>query len=338
VKIATVFSSGVTNVNYRAVLPQREMERRGHDGVTVMVDANGRFPASQLADRDVIHVYRWAGRPLMKVLDDLRNRGAAIVWDNDDDPRLIPAESPSFKQYGSFNGAQDFRKQITMMGRAHVVTTTTRTLAERYEAVFDGEIEVIENYLCDEQFSRDARQHDGIVIGWVAALEHQADSQRLQIAKVLRSVMEQAPKVRVVTIGVRLDLDPARYSHREFVPFPELPGHVRQFDIGIAPLSDIPMSAARSNVKLKEYAAAGVPWLASRRAPDLGLGERQGGMLVDDDAWEDALLKLVGARLKRRQLRRNAESWAKSQHLSRHVHRWEAVYDAALSRVGRSAA
>ena len=40
------------------------------------------------------------------------------------------------------------------------------------------------------------------------------------------------------------------------------------------------MNRARSNIKLKEYAAAGACWLASPIGPYVGLGEKQGGRLV----------------------------------------------------------
>ena len=83
------------------------------------------------------------------------------------------------------------------MQRAHVVTTTSELLAD------------------ERQFSRDARAHDGIVIGWVAGLEHRADVQRLGLTNVLREVLERDPRVRVVTAGVKLDLDAGRYTHHD---------------------------------------------------------------------------------------------------------------------------
>jgi hypothetical protein len=75
------------------------------------------------------------------------------------------------------------------------------------------------------------------------------------MTQVLRRVMERDPRVHVVTMGVQLKLDPERYTYHSWVPFPELPAHVAAFDIGIAPIADIPFNLARSNVKVKEYAA-----------------------------------------------------------------------------------
>jgi len=151
-------------------------------------------------------------------------------------------------------------------------------------------------------------------------------------------VMERDPRVRVVTVGVQLKLDPERYTHHRWIPFEELARHVAGFDIGIAPIADIPFNLARSNVKVKEYAAAGVPWVASARGPYADLGLRCGGMVIGDDEWEDTLVSLAGARFKRSQLRRRAASWGKAQHMRLHIDRWEAVLQQAATAAGRQVA
>lgn len=154
----------------------------------------------------------------------------------------------------------------------------------------------------------------------------------LEISKVLGRLLERHRAVRIVTVGVRLDLESARYEHRTPIPMTELKECLRRFDVGIAPIADVPMSYARSNVKVKEYAAAGVPWLASARGPYVGLGARQGGLLVEDDGWDQALDRLVTSRYQRWKLGRRATTWAKSQALDRHVAQWEEVFEEARAR------
>jgi glycosyltransferase involved in cell wall biosynthesis len=100
----------------------------------------------------------------------------------------------------------------------------------------------------------------------------------------------------------------------------------------IAPLADIPFNRTRSNVKLKEYASAGTPWLASPVGPYAGMGEQQGGRLVADDGWFAALDDLIGHRFARRRLGRKARAWAKTQTIDQAVARWEAVLEEAIER------
>ncbi len=112
---------------------------------------------------------------------------------------------------------------------------------------------------------------------------------------------------------------------------------IASFDIGIALIDDIPFNRARSDVKVKEYAAAGVPWLASPIGPYAGLGEKQGGRLVADDDWFAALDRLVRKERERHKLAKRAASWAREESLERNLHRWEAVMveAAELARRGR---
>jgi Glycosyl transferases group 1 len=337
-KIGAIYATDVSNTYYRAILPLHELKRRGHTTVAAEVRKGEALRVAPLLSCDAVYIYRRTDPMVLKAVDELRARGVGIVWDNDDDPRLIPPEAPKYKSLGGFHAERDFKAQGKLVRRAHVVTATTEYLAERYTSAWDVEPVVIENYLSDHHFPRDHASSDAFVIGWVAAGEHRADSQHLDMTQVLRRVMERDPRVHVVTMGVQLKLDPERYTYHSWVPFPELPAHVAGFDIGIAPIADIPFNLARSNVKVKEYAAAGVPWVASARGPYADLGSRCGGMIIGDDAWEDTLVSLAGSRFKRTQLRRRAGAWGKSQHLRHHIQHWESALEDAADAASRQVA
>jgi glycosyltransferase involved in cell wall biosynthesis len=338
-RLGVLYTTDVYNSVYRALIPAEAMRRKGHDVRLVKHDDYTRVPMEQFADRDVVHVFRRHDKVVAKFVDQLRARNIGITYDNDDDLRLAPEESAFYKKHRATGIQRYFREQVSIMRRAHLITTTTDTLAERWAQEIDRPIEVVPNFLGDQHFVRTPRNDDGIVVGWVAGKEHIADARRLKIAQVLQGVMERRPEVRVVTMGVRLDLDAARYTHHEHIPLHRLGEHTRKFDVGLAPLADIPMSYARSDVKLKEYSAVGVPWLASRRGPYASLTPKCGGLLVEDDAWEAAILELVGSKWKRLQLRRCAERWARTQRIDKHVDRWEAVWQqaAALGKEARAA-
>jgi glycosyltransferase involved in cell wall biosynthesis len=205
-------------------------------------------------------------------------------------------------------------------------------LAEKYERAQVQPVEVIPNQLAPD-VARPHRRHEGIVIGWIAALEHRVDADRLNLAEALRRVVAKHDSVRVECIGVNLGLAD-RCRHVLSVPFLELPRRIGGFDIGIAPLADISWNWARSDIKVKEYAASGVPWLASPIGPYLGLGEEQGGQLVEDDAWFEALDRLVSSRRERRRLARKGKAWAKGQTIEATADRWERVFVDAADDTG----
>jgi len=101
-----------------------------------------------------------------------------------------------------------------------------------------------------------------------------------------------------------------------------------------APIADIPFNRARSNIKVKEYAALGRPWLASPVGPYASLGEKQGGRLVADDGWAAALGRLVEKPRERRKLARQARKWGRTQSVSANANLWEQALTAAIVRAG----
>lgn len=331
-KVGVVYTEEVHNACYRALWPADAFRGRGRGEATVLrFDPGRQLNYASLLDCDVVHIYRKTDKVIMKLVDELRSRGVAITFDNDDDIRLAPKEAANYRALGGIVGERDFRTQVNMMRRAHVVTTTTEVLAERWREVHDGVIEVIPNHVAGHHFvSGPPRNDDSVVIGWFAGREHEADAQRLRVTETLQRVMARCPEVRVVTIGVRLNLDESRYTHHKYIPLHELFYTVRQFDIGIAPIADIPMSYARSDIKVKEYAAAGVPWAASARGSYAAVGPKRGGILVNDGEWEEALVALAESSFRRTRLRRQGRKWAKAQHIERHVERWEAVWREAI--------
>jgi len=264
------------------------------------------------------------------------------VWDNDDDIASIPKSHRGYRQQGGVHGHRAFMQMVRMMRTAHVVTTTSMELADRYAEASGAEVQVLENYLPDDfgdgPRPRRARRlwpkrrSGGTVIGWVAASEHTMDAEQIPIRSALERLLERHDDVKVVTVGLRLDLRSSRYRYVPTMRYEDLPQELAGFDVGIAPLVDTRFNRARSNVKLKEYAANGAAWLASPIGPYAGMGEQQGGRLVADDGWGEALTALVDNHRERERLARQAAEWAAGERIGHHAHRWEQALAEAAER------
>jgi glycosyltransferase involved in cell wall biosynthesis len=317
-----------SNSYYRAIGPLVAMQRRGHEIVPAQVD--GAAHLHRLQGCDVVHVYRRADDATRQVLAQLGRRGTAITFDNDDDLTAVPRESPDYRRYGGSRGRRLFAASVKAARAARLFTTTNEALARKYRAAGVRRVEVVGNYLRPD-VDRSRRPHDGVVIGWVAGLDHLADVARIDVADALRRIVDERDDVRVECIGVDLRL-PERYRHDPVVDFHALPGRIAGFDVGIAPLADLPCNHVRSDIKVKEYAASGVPWLASPVGPYEQLGEGQGGRLVADDGWFQALGRLVASADERRRLGEAGRAWAASQTMDAMAHRWEQVFKRAAGR------
>jgi hypothetical protein len=328
----------LTAVNsiYRG-LPILGLQERGHrlrlgmDGAKLQLDA--------LHGCDVVHVHRYHDPATRKAASMWRQTGTGVVWDNDDDLTDVPGRPRDRVAGGALKSQEAHVSVKSMLGIAHVVTTPSRVLAEQYRAWGAEHVEVVENFLPgDYDVGDPPPPHSGVTIGWTAGEEHHYDMVQLGIRDTLIALLGEHPDVRVASIGLELGIPDERYRHRRLVQYKDLARHVAAFDIGIAPLADIGFNRARSNVKLKEYAAAGVPWLASPLGPYLGLGERQGGQLVADDGWHAALTRLITDARRRRKLAKRGLKWAAGETAAGNIEQWERALTLAVERAGSAPA
>jgi glycosyltransferase involved in cell wall biosynthesis len=337
VRIVSLIPEGIVNSIYRSLIPMQALAQRGH--AIHIEERNEVQNAAALLDFDVVHFLRFCHEPMQLLSRRLSEAGVAMVWDNDDNLTAAPKGNPNYRQRHGLVGHQIKAAMGGMMRRADVVTTPSRLLAESYREVSGADVRVIENYLPPTfPVRRRSRPTSPVTIGWIAGTEHQRDAERLRLREIFDRLLAEHPLVQMVTIGVSLGIRSERYHHIGFAPYEQLPGYIAQFDIGIAPLADIPFNEGRSNVKLKEYAAVGVPWLASPIGPYVGLGEEQGGRLVADDDWYEQLVRLMRDAKERDKLARRAHKWAQDQTIERHVELWERAFEDAVAHARARAA
>ncbi|HXE45230.1 MAG TPA: glycosyltransferase [Conexibacter sp.] len=329
-RIASLVPEGIVNAIYRSLIPMQALAHRGH---TVHVEERNELrDARPLLDFDVVHFVRFCHPPMERLARHLKASGVPIVWDNDDDLLAAPRGNPNYRERRGLVGRDIARAMTTMMRLADVVTTPSAALAASYRERSGCDARVLENCL-PPTFQPLGRRGDGdrVTVGWVAGAEHQRDVERLRLRELLEALLAQHEHVAVTSIGVNLGLRSERYQHAANVPYGKLPQAIGTFDVAIAPLADIPFNRGRSNVKLKEYAAVGVPWLASPIGPYAGMGEQHGGRLVADDDWADALSTLVTDRAARAQLARRGMTWAREQTIEHHVEGWERAFEDAVA-------
>ena len=328
-RVAVVAATSIVNAVYRGMV-LTELRRLGHH---VEVDRDGEgLDDGRLEDVDVVHVHRYSEPETRRALRRLRDRGIAIVWDNDDDYSSSP-----LRARGAMSMQERQAGVASMLELADLVTTTNAYLADRYRSWGAAEVAVVENYIppsYDADRRAVVRSEDGVTIGWIGAGEHIFDLRQLELRAAFERLLDAHPDVRVSTVGLALGLPAERCRHTRLVQYRDLARHAASYDIGIAPIADTPFNRARSNVKLKEYAVMGVPWLASPIGPYAGHGEKQGGRLVPDDCWYDELDRLVRDGRARRRLAKRALKWGTDQRIERNLETWESALRRAVDRVG----
>jgi glycosyltransferase involved in cell wall biosynthesis len=319
------------NTSHRCFEPAEALQARGHE-VLVVRDGDEARTDGLPHECDVLFVHRLHSPNVLRTVHSVTAAGGAFVWDNDDDLTDVPPNPRGSVRRGGLRSQMTASELSAAIGLADLVTTPSAELAERFRGGGAQAVTVVENYVPDA-FARVKRpSHDGVTIGWVAGYEHIYDLRELGLRDVLRRLLDARDDVRVVSIGLDLSLERDRYRYMPMVHYAALPQLTAEWDVGIAPLADVSFNRARSNCKLKEYAAVGTPWLASPVGPYLGLGEREGGRLVADGGWEQALGGLIDSPKERAKLAKRGSKWSRGHAMSRNVKRWEAALDEAVKR------
>lgn len=319
------------NTSHRCLEPAQALSERGHQ-VLVLDDGDGARTDALPDGADVLLVHRLHSPNVVRTARTLAARGSAFVWDNDDDLTDVPPNPRGSVRRGGLRSQHQAAELSAAIELADLVTTPSADLAQRFRSSGAPAVKVVENYVPDAFARAKRRAHDGVTIGWVAGYEHIYDLRELGLRDVLRRLLDAREDVRVVSIGLDLSLERDRYRSMPMVPYADLPQLTAEWDIGIAPLADVSFNRARSNCKLKEYAAVGTPWLASPVGPYLGLGDREGGRLVADGDWHAALDDLIERPRERAKLAKRGRRWARGHAIGRNVKCWEAALGEAVER------
>jgi glycosyltransferase involved in cell wall biosynthesis len=306
--------------NYRAIHPLTELARRGHLIATYTEEAELTPTDDELEvileDFDVAFIGRYTQPEAVQLARRLTDGGMGVVWDYDD--AIVRPEVRA-----GFEG---------MAGAVDVITTTNELIADVYRDLGARTVMPIPNYLTRPSLMAPRRRHEGTVVGYIGWVDHQDDWDHLGLQEIVVDLLDIHPDLRFESVGpIDLRLPAERYHSYGVLTFDQLPQAIAGFDLAIAPLIDKPGNSTRSDIKLKEYAIAGVPWLASDFGPYVGFNEEQGGRLVQDDGWFDALHELLCDGKAQRKLAKRGQKWAKEQTLERNANLWLGAFEQAIA-------
>ena len=329
-RIASLVPERTVASIYRSIVPMQALAHRGHS--VHIEERNLVQNPGTLLDFDAVHVMRLPHPILVRLTRALQQRGIGVVWDNDDE-RIAQLREAVRAPGQDGIAAQHFFTALRAISKsADLVTTPSEGLARLHAEDSGRDVRIVPNYL-PPTFRRPQRvmPHEGINIGWVAMPQHAESFEALGIRATLERLLARHAHLGITGIGLDLGINSHRYTHVVGLPYGALTGTIAHLDIAIAPLAQTSVNQARSDVKLKEYAAAGIAWLASPIGPYAGLGEQQGGRLVTDDGWAAAIEALMNEADTRRVLAQRGIRWAAGETIEAHIDVWEGIFEEAAA-------
>ena len=239
-----------------------------------------------------------------------RDHAITLLYDLDDDLLHIPRDHPDAKEL------RPRAKLVSRMVRgASSVWVSTPALADTLTSV-RGDVRVVPNGL-DERLwcataSPSPRRQGPLRVLFMGTATHDADLALVGDAlSRVHAVFNEHVSIDLLGVSSGSELPPwanrVSMSVHAATCYPAFVNWFTQqhFDIGIAPLANTPFNRCKSAIKTLDYAALGLPVLASDRAGYRGsLADGIGGMLLPDEpgAWFVALSTLLRDAEARRRL------------------------------------
>jgi glycosyltransferase involved in cell wall biosynthesis len=304
---------------------------------TQRIELAGELGPRSLDGCTLLYVHRLALGPRTLALAlAARRRGLPIAFDSDDLVWDLRDRQFSFldKHFSRARVARHMlfiRRTRAMMHLATAFVFSTDYLAALAAQAFVQPAFVNPNALSRAMIDRaalaresePARATDEIVIGYFSGTPHVHDEDLAGISTALAAVLGARPQARLRIYGdidLRGPLADDRYAAqielRALVPWQQLPDHIAQVDINIAPLVDNPQRRAKSAIKYLEAALLGVPTIAARLEPYCGAIDDTvtGRLATTPEQWQAALLDLIDSAADRRRIGAAARAHALKHH------------------------
>lgn len=334
---------------YRLIWPGKVLQGGGHDvklvhpkqaqKLTGGTDENGRLvQISAPKDVDVIVFQRVSSKIIVDAIKIFRDHGIAVVIDIDDDMSAIHPSNPAWTalhpKSTTGTAEYDWESARRACEAATFVTVSTDALLRRYAP--HGRGVVIRNCV-PEVFTRIQHTTEARTIGWGGSMHSHPDDPQV-VGTAMAKLAREGYNFKIVgpprgtKLAFTLDDEPASTGVLSIDRYPHALG---KLEVGIAPLNDTRFNAAKSWLKMLEYAALGVPCIGSprdeyRRIHALGVGllasnprewYRHGKSLLDSESLRAEVAASGRAAVAQLTIEGNAwrwlEAWTKALEIQR---------------------
>ena len=344
---------------YRMMVPANEIKNRNLADVIV----SPTWDWKQAERADIIIIQRAHDIGFYEAIEQAHALGKRVIFEIDDYVQAVSPTNPAFDFWSPFG--PNLARLLKIMKMCDAVQVSTPRLQKEY-SLWNPRIEVLPNYLDSALWDNPAwtashweayykKKNDGIIrIGWSGAASHYEDLQLIE--EIITKLCRKYPNVHFCLEGYQgessrgpnlfRDIAPASSKcpvcehggQLEKIPGIDLlyfPSRLREcaFDIGIAPLIETGFNQCKSDLKIKEYAALGIPVVATRMLPysDSVQEGDTGFLALTGKEWFDSLELLINDKELRERLGKNNYQWYQQNTIDKHIHKWISFYERVAS-------
>ena len=237
-----------------------------------------------LVDVDWVFMQRLMHESLPEHMLKARQYGQIIVNDLDDWYwGLDPSNDAFLSSHPKSNPKENRNHYKAVLASSTAVTVSTPYLADRIKSWVRCPIVILENTVEVNRFTPHIHTDSSVpVVGWVGATSHRSGDLEILKGVVNPLIVSGAIKFQhsghyahANTVASKLGLHDDQVSVLPAVDAVQYPS-LLNMDVGVAPLRDTPFNHAKSDIKLLEYSASGIPWIASSLSAYEGLRKKWG--------------------------------------------------------------
>ena len=334
---------------YRCIVPANELIKNGIecDVGTLALSKNGQIgvqlPDGTKSSGHSIIVFKLSMHvSSLAAIDIAKGNGQKIVVDIDDWFDNLPdtnrAKDITDPEKNPINNRNIY---FEIINRADAITCSTEFLKEFYEKKHpDKPVFLVRNYIDLDRWPKFKRRDGKSVIGWMGATPWRAnDLEQLSMfigdyIKSRKLKFHHSGHIHSAEPAHKLlGIDPKFVTAEIMQPISNLPLLLRQFNVGIVPLNKIDFNRAKSYLKGLEYAAAGIPFVASNLPEYKLLSERGIGRIANSvDDWVYHLDELRSTKMRQDEAIVGYEILSEEFNISLHADKWLSVFS-AVSRL-----
>jgi glycosyltransferase involved in cell wall biosynthesis len=317
---------------YRCYQPLAELRRRGHN---VMLPERGMvwLPDADLnaGDIDVFAGQLLTGPRGMELWESWAGK-TRLVYDIDDDVFSSDHEGSLWHRLPECRDIAAYLLSIS-----DLVTVSTEPLVDVVRR-YNSNVAVLPNCVHEELLKLERPRRERVTVGWAGGTSHLRDFQ--YAAPMLARFLARQPDVDFHFVGgdysPLLKLPEGRTRHTRWQP--DVWDYYRgvDFDIGIAPLDpSSEFAKGKSHLKALEYAALGIPVVASHAPPYSGFVQHgvTGYLVRRDHEWGRHLRDLVNDEAMRAEMGAAGKRLAAGWTIQERYRTWEQAYEGVMDRV-----
>ena len=283
---------------YRLLLPAQALRDQGADvevsqvGPTIAWSHDWRglpeppphvraLGLGKVPEADTVVMQRPARRWWADTIPLLQAEGIRVVVDVDDDFHAIDKRHAGYDSYNPEGGGWHSKEWVAeACKRADLVTCSTPALQKAYGF---GHGMVIPNCVPERYLKIEPNFKRERTVGWTGRMASHPGDLEAAKGRIGEAVNAAHWGFHVLgnTEGVQEALGLAEEpTEHGWTPFAEYPSRMAEIDVGVVPLADTRFNRAKSALKLMEFAALGVPVLASATPDNVRLVDAGVGLLV----------------------------------------------------------